>query len=35
MKNIFRRSKKEKLKTNNCMKDVDIMIFKRIKEKEK
>ena len=34
MKRIFRR-KKEKLKTNNCMKDVDIMIFKRIKEKEK
>ena len=34
MKNIFRRSKKEKLKTNNCMKEVDIKIFKMIKERE-
>ena len=33
MKNIFRRSKKEKLKTNNCMKEVDIKIFKMVKER--
>ena len=35
MKNIFRRSKQEKLKTNNCMKEVDIKIFKIVKEREK
>ena len=34
MKNIFKRSKKEKLKTNNCMKEVDIKIFKMVKERE-
>ena len=33
MKNIFRRSKKEKLKTNNCMKEIDIKIFKMVKER--
>lgn len=34
MKNIFKRSKKGKLKTNNCMKEIDIKIFKMIKERE-
>ena len=33
MKNILRRNKKEKLKTNNCMKEVDIKIFKMVKER--
>ena len=35
MKYIFRKNKKEKLKTNNCMKEVDIKIFKMVKEREK
>ena len=34
MKNIFRRSKKEKLKINNCMKEIDIKIIKMVKERE-
>ena len=34
MKNIFRKNKKEKLKTNNYRKEIDIKIFKIVKERE-
>ena len=34
MKNIFRKNKKEKLKINNCIKEIDIKIFKMVRERE-